>query len=207
MDGSSGAVTELCTHCGVEVSAGVRAACPDCRLAPDVTVPPTLPASEDGPEEVSFDLSAWPAADRVALGVTLDSQEVPWRWEPGPALVVRAFDEAVVEEQLDEEGADDGGWEDVEGEESDEEAQTLMSDLFDVADRLVHTPWEADLLAEAARLGAAAGESKPPFGIEPQTWRAVTDRAGAIATAAEDEDQVAVEDAARELRDYLRDYV
>lgn len=207
MDRDPGSVVTLCSHCGAVVAEGVRAACGECRLAPDAAAPPSLPASEDGPAEMTFDLSEWLANDRVALGVTLDSQEVPWRWEPGPTLVVRQFDEAVVEEQLDQEAADEGGWEDIEGEEDDEAAQTVMSDLFDVADRLVHTPWEADLIAEARRLAGEAEASAPPFGVEPEAWQKMVELAGAVGQAAEEEDPVAVEDAAGELRGWLRQYV
>lgn len=122
----------LCANCGSEYAAGLQAACRDCRLASDPASPPSLPDLEDGPDEMLFDLSLWPAEERVALGLTLDERGIPWRWEPGPDLVVRESDQVVVEELLDEEEGDDEDWEDVS--EADRDESDLDADLAIDAD-------------------------------------------------------------------------
>ncbi len=119
----------LCANCGAEWAAGLQAACRDCRLASDTTVEPSLPDLEDGPDEMLFDLSLWPAEERVALGLTLDERDIPWRWEPGPDLVVRESDQAVVEELLDEEEAGEEDWEELSEEEIDEIEAEMGEDL------------------------------------------------------------------------------
>jgi hypothetical protein len=162
--------------------------------------------SDEGPDELLFDLDSWPAQDRVALGVALNDRGVLWRWEPGPVLVVREFDESVVEEMLDAtEGGDD--WEDLEGEESDEAAQEAMSDLFLAADRLVHSPGSAPLIEQVARLEDVVTDSPPPFGVHPSAWDQMGDLAAGLVTAAEEADDEAVEQAAAALREFLRPYV
>jgi len=115
----------LCLNCGAEYAAGLQAACRDCRLATDPTSAPSLPDLEDGPDELLFDLTLWPAEERVSLGLTLDERGVPWRWEPGPELAVRESDQAAVEELLDEEEAGEDDWEEL----SDEEMDALEADL------------------------------------------------------------------------------
>ena len=196
----------VCSYCGAEFTAGINAACRDCRLAPESAEVPSLPPSDEGPDELLFELETWPAEDRVGLGVALTDRGISWRWEPGPVLVVREFDEAVVEELLDQaEGGDD--WEDLEGEEADEAAQSAMSDLFLAADRLVHNPDSGPLVQEVARLEAVVADSAPPFGVETAVWDEIGELAAGLLGAGEDGDEQAVEQAAAALREYLRPYV
>jgi hypothetical protein len=82
-----------------------------------------------------------------------------------------------------------------------------MGDLFDVADRLIHAPWNREFADEVRRLTAVVEASEPPFGIVPEMWDQVADLAGAVVAGADDQDDVAVEDAATALRSYLREYV
>ncbi len=197
---------DVCAYCGAEYTAGINAACRDCKLAPESADDPSLAPSDDGPDELLFELDTWPAEDRVGLGVALTERGVSWRWEPGPVLVVREFDEAVVEELLDQaEGGDD--WEDLEGEQADEAAHSAMSDLFLAADRLVHSPDNAVLVREVARLEEVVAESEPPFGVEETVWDEIGRLAADLADAGEDADEEAVEQAAAALREYLRPYV
>lgn len=202
---------DVCRHCGAVVEAGVNAACRDCRLSPDLGAVPTLPVqTEDGAEEIDFDLADWPAEERVLLAVTLHERDVPWRWEPGPLLVVREFDEAVVEElldEMDEDGDGETAWEDIGGEEADEEAQSAMGDLFDMGDRLMHNPANVELVAEVDRLATVVDQSPPPFGVDAGTWEEIARLATAVAVAGDEQDEEGVAAAARTLRDYLREYV
>jgi len=227
----------LCANCGAEYAAGLQAACRDCRLASDPTVQPSLPDLEDGPDEMLFDLSLWPAEERVALGLTLDERDIPWRWEPGPDLVVREVDQAVVEELLDEEEASDEDWEELSEAEMDhleadmeadleadlaidddgvedagpqdggEEAAEAMGGLFDAADRLMHHPANVEALVEVDRLATVVAESAPPYGVEDKTWQQVGALADAVLTASDDEDDEAVAESSRALRDFLRTFV
>ena len=200
----------LCSHCGAPFTPGANAACRECRLAPNDPAEPTLPDDDEGPDEVGFDLSDWPAEDRVSVGVTLDGDAVPFRWDPGPMLVVREFDETVVEDLLDSmAGDEEGGWEDVgeEGGEEEDDAETVMGDLFDVADRLIHAPWNREFAEEVRGLIEVIEASEPPFGIVPEMWDQIANLAGAVIAGADEQDDVAVEDAATALRSYLREYV
>lgn len=119
----------ICANCGADYAVGLQAACRDCRLASFPESPPTLADLEDGPDEMLFDLSLWPPEERVALGLTLDERGIPWRWEPGPDLVVRESDQAVVEELLDEEEGDEGDWEELTDDEMDDLEADLDADL------------------------------------------------------------------------------
>ncbi|MGH9223097.1 MAG: hypothetical protein ACRD2W_04780 [Acidimicrobiales bacterium] len=205
----------LCSHCGAQFSPGVNAACRDCRLAPHERAEPSLADDDDGPDEVGFDLADWPAEDRVGIGVTLNGDGVPFRWEEGPMLVVRESDEDAVEALLDSLADDeDGGWEDVDEDDEDEDddddggaLETVMGDLFDVSDRLIHAPWNREFVEEVRQLITVVESSEPPFGIVPEMWDQVANLASAVVAGADDQDDVAVEDAATTLRSYLREYV
>jgi len=204
----------LCPHCGADYTPGVNAACRECRLAPDPAAEPSLPPPDDPAEEVAFELATWAAGERVAVGIALDEEEVPWRWEAGGLLVVREFDEAVVESMLadlaEEDGEDDGGWAATEADDGDdlaEQAQTAMGDIFVVADRLIRAPDDGDLILELARLASVVEDSRPPFGIDRRMWEQVAARSWAVTSAAEQGEEESVADCARDLRDYLREYV
>ena len=211
--------TTLCSHCGSPFTPGINAACRDCRLATDDRRPPTLPDDDEGPDEVGFDLADWPADDRVGVGVALDGGGLPYRWEAGPMLVVRETDENAVEDLLDcMAGDEEGGWEDVDeegdgdggeddGDGEDDGAETVMGDLFDVADRLTRAPWNREFAEEVRGLIAVIESSEPPFGIVPEMWDQIADLASAVVAGADEQDDVAVEDAATALRSYLREYV
>lgn len=213
----------LCSHCGADYTPGVNAACRDCGLAPDLETPPTLPAPSDdvratqagegegAADEVIFDVAEWPAAQRAGFAGALHAEDVPFRWEAGPVLVVRTFDEAVVEGLLEDEGIDDEEWQETTGiaeeEEADEAAQTAMSELFDAADRLVRSPGSGEVVDEVSELAGIIGASPPPYGIEKQAWDEMASQAEAVVAAGAEADDGAVEDAARRLRDFLRTYV
>ena len=246
-------MTSLCLNCGAEFAVGIQAACRDCRLTTDVAGEPSLPDLEDGPDEMLFDLSLWLPEERVALGLTLDERGIPWRWEPGPELVVREADEAVVEELLDEEESGEGDWEELSAEEMDDleadmeadleadleidsdsdedddeddeeddggeddlddegddggdDAAAAMGDLFDAADRLMHNAANVEALVDVDRVATLVSESKPPYGVERTTWQQVGTMADAVLAASDEEDEAAVAETAKSLRDFLRTYV
>lgn len=206
----------MCQHCGADLShhpalayEGVALArCFDCGLAPDDGGAWHRPF--DRGEEICYRLHDWSPAERVRLVLML--YDVPFRWEPGPVLVVREDAVAVVESFLDEaeRGGDDRGDtadavdDDVVG---DEVAAAAMSELFVTADRLLHAPWDTALLARITQLAALVEMSDTPFGIEANMWAEVATRTRAVAAAGDLSDLDQVEDDARQLRLFLRDYV
>ncbi|MGH8990048.1 MAG: hypothetical protein ACRDZ7_00780 [Acidimicrobiia bacterium] len=210
-----------CPRCGAAFQAEIMGEwiranirCPDCRLA--ITEVPAMLAPSD--DEVGYELDDWPVSDRGAVSAALGEADIPFRWEEGLVLVVPAPVEEQVDALLDgvqaeasgavnpddalaEEGdfADDGG----------EEAQAAMADVFVAADRLQHEPFDKGAADDLATAAAVVEASPPPFGIDRQMWRQIADRASAITGQLEapDSDGDAVAQSARELRDFLREYV
>ena len=204
------------------------AICADCGVA--LGDPPAMLAPSEA--EMTYGLDEWPVADRAAVTSALVDDDVPYRWEAGIVLVVPDAVEALVDGILDDlEGSgpapdlwDDGEAADPdadldvvadETEETDEaedgeeadggaEAQAAMSDLFVVADRLQHAPWDPDLNAELETLTAAVGASLPPYGVDGPTWNRIHDLAAAVGEASDDETASATIAA---LRDFLRPLV
>lgn len=205
----------LCQHCGADLShhpalthEGVSLArCFDCGLAPDDGGAWHRPF--DRGEEIYYRLHDWSPAERVRLVVML--YDVPFRWQPGPVLVIREDAVAVVESFLDEarRGCDDRG--DTAGlvddDEAGDEVAAAMSELFVTADRLLHAPWDTALLARMAQLAALVEVSDPPFGIGAKVWAEIATRARAVAAAGDSGELDDVEGDARQLRLFLRDYV
>ncbi len=179
---------------------------------------------DDDADEVVYELDDWPVDARVQVTSRLMERGIPYRWEPGLALVVSAPDDegtgavlddveaTMLDEEWDDEAAglppdpdleleeDDGGDDDV--------AQAAMGDLFVAADRLMHEPSD-DLVA--AELGAAAAmvdETRPPYGIDPELWDRVRALAATVLADLEEgaDDEVVGRDA-RVLRDVLRPWV
>jgi hypothetical protein len=63
-----------------------------------------------------------------------------------------------------------------------------------------------DLVA-TVRLVRSRLARKPPFGVEPKTWRQLATLAGAVVAAGDTGDEEQAGEAARALRRFLRDYV
>ena len=205
----------LCQHCGADLShhpaltheGASLARCFDCGLAPDDGGAWHRPF--DRGEEIYYRLHDWSPAERVRLVLML--YDVPFRWQPGPVLVVREDAVAVVESFLDDvkRGGHDRGdaADDVDDDGVGDEVAAAMAEVFVTADRLVHAPWDAALLVRMAQLAALVELSGPPFGIESQVWAEIATRARAVADADDRADLDQVEDHARQLRLFLRDLV
>ena len=204
----------LCRLCGAELPTLLKGEwfdtserCSECGVAPGDPAPSLAPSSR----EVQYDLDRWPPEDRRALSTALADGNVPYRWEPGPVLVVpkaaeNQVDGLVVEVEAAGPAADlppgaelDGG----------EEAQAAMAELFVVADRLMHAPSDRAIAAELADLAQVVEASLPPYGVDAGLWSRVGGLASATAASgldgAADEDAVAA--GASALRDLLRDLV
>lgn len=204
----------LCRHCGADLfhhpgfypEDPSVAGCFDCGLAPGDGE--AWPTAFDGGEQLRYHLGDWSPGERVALALVL--QDVPFGWEPGPAIVVGREGQVVVEDFLAEraagagrevaelEAADDG---------ADEEVAAFMGELFVTADRLVHTPWDKALVERMRQLQSLVAASDPPYGVEATTWRSILALAGAVVAAGDVGDDDAVEDRGRRLRSDLRDLV
>ncbi len=209
----------FCPRCGAEfqieilgemIRATVR--CPDCRLA--ITEVPAMLAPSDN--EVGYELVDWPVSDRGAVSAALVGVDIPFRWEAGLVLVVPADVEEQVDGLLDEVQAELSGpspeamldaEEDAAEADGGEEAQAAMADLFVAADRLQHEPFDKGIADDVIEAATLVGESLPPFGIERPVWRGIQTMAAAVvaALAAEEDEQIV--STARELRDFLRDFV
>ena len=216
-------MVSLCPRCGAELPlelhapgyARIAPQCRDCRLV--VEDPPPMLAPGDDDDELEYELDEWAVADRGAVTAALVERELPYRWEPGLALVVRVTDEELVDSLLDDiedaeweaDGDDDGDAdEDDEQVEGGEEAQAAMSDLFVSADRLSHHPEDGAAAVELFNAADVVEASGPPYGIEAHVWDRVGALAGEVSRHLEEsagEDAVAA--SARSLRDFLRGYV
>ena len=214
-------VISYCPRCGAAfqaepmgewIRANIR--CPDCRLA--ITEPPAMLAPSD--DEVGYELDDWPVSDRGAVSAALEEADIPFRWEESLVLVVPDSVEEKVDGILDAIQAESGdadapdlalqGEGDFEAD-GGEEAQAAMADIFVAADRLQHEPYDKGAADDLAAAAATVEASPPPFGIEKQMWSRIAAMAAGIAgqlkTPGNDDEAVA--QSARELRDFLRDYV
>lgn len=201
----------LCQHCGTDLShhpllhpeSPSVSRCFDCGLDPGDTGAWQLRFPPG--EEFRHLLGDWTPTRRIALSLAL--QDVAFRWEPGPVVVVRREGEAIFQALVDEPeppgseaepGADDG---------ASAEVESAMGEMYLTADRLAHTWWDAELLVRLSELARSVSACKPPFGIEEGMWDEIAARAARIVAAGEAGDDEAVETSARELRLFLRDYV
>ncbi len=204
----------LCQQCGADLSHHPSysiedpssSQCFDCGLA-----------SADGgawqpsfhPQEgIRYGLHDWSPGRRLALGLAL--HDVPFRWLPGPIVVVREEDRSVVDAFLEASGTgSDGPGDEPDADEDDEDdgLESAMGDLFVCADQLVHAPWDSTAVRRLRELGVLVRNSIPPFGLAPGTWRELATRASAIVAASDEGDHDSVEHRARHLRVLLRDYV
>lgn len=210
-------MTGCCPFCGAEYALA-EAKCWDCKVSLESAPAPTLGDESADDDEVLYEVDDWPVEARVKLTAVLVERAVPYRWEPGLTLAVRAADDELAEnilDELEEQFGGDADWDDEgdedddgEGHVSDAVAQAAMADLFVAADRLMHEPSDEDLAGDLAEAGTIVEASTPPFGIEAGLWDKVRELSsvvrGDIDAGADDE--VVVQDA-RTLRDVLRPLV
>jgi len=92
------------------------------------------------------------------------------------------------------------------GGEDDEGDADILGELFVAADRLLHAPDDADVVAELAAVRASMPAS-PPFGVDPALWQDLATRCDALEAASGLADDEAIVEQAREIRTLLRDLV
>lgn len=196
-----------CPYCGAEYLLS-DPRCWDCKLSLAEAPEPTL-GLDDRADEAGYELDDWPASARSRVTASLGERGIPARWEPGLTLVVREADADSVDDLLDQ--LDEEDWPDDDEDYDDdagEDAHAAMGDLFVVADRLMHEPWDDGIGAELVEVVGRVAASPPPFGIEPVAWAQIQELAGIVVADldADAVDEVVVTDA-RTLRDVLRRYV
>jgi hypothetical protein len=201
-----------CPRCGAQfrddvrgewIETGVR--CADCGLT--VTDPPLMLARGNSEEEVEYALGDWQVGERGLATTALLEADIPYRWEAELVLVIPAVAEEEVDRLLEELDEVDELEDDDEAD-GGEEAHGAMTDLFVAADRLQHTPDDAEVAADALYAAGMVSASLPPYGIARPVWRQIQGLAATVVTDLEeaaDEDTVAAD--ARALREYLRDLV
>lgn len=192
----------------------------------EVSEQPTVDPDVD---RIVYELEGWSEDKRSALADALTDDGIAHGWDAQDNLVVAADDQdhtdAVVDridvadtidvdpeadaEDAEQAGAPsgqpaaDGG--DVDG----GDAETVMSELFVSADRLMHRPKDR---SARERLTAAATEAERlplPYGIPRPMWDDLAARAVELRDLfdASEGDELAIVDAAKAVREHLRDYV
>ena len=155
-------------------------------------------------DEVGYDLDDWAPEQRAQLTATLVAEGVAHRWE-GTELVVREVDAEGVEAHVD--ALDHPDALAVDDDDSDAGAE-LLSALYVASDVLKSDPTSTVAIIEVLEAADLAVDLGPPYGIDPQLWREVQDRAGDVAellAAEAGNDEVAA--AAAALRDAVRPLV
>jgi hypothetical protein len=173
----------------------------------------TLPLDPEA-DQIAYDLEGWDDENRSLLVHGLQAQAIPFGID-GEELVVHEADEEHVDTLVDiilepdaeapDGGAPDGGAPDGETPVGDEARAELMGELFIVADRLVHSPLDADARQELAAGAAEAATSAPPYGVDARWWKGIGEQGAALVAllgAATDEEEMTA--AAAGLRDALR---
>jgi len=172
-------------------------------------------------DEVVYEIVGFDDGQRSDLDAMLQAEDIEHSWDEQGDLVVRAADEdrvAAILDRIDmageltaeqveasgEDDADDGG----DGEDG-LAAQTAMSDLFVVVDKLMKDPDDTGLHVSLAAGATRLGDLGTPFGFSRTNWEDLQARASALValTAAEERDDDQIKADARALRELLHQYV
>lgn len=173
----------------------------------------------DGETSTEYDLSEWPAPDRLAISEALTNGSVAFRWEGESAdtLVIKSSDESLVDDLLDavERGeltasqlsaSGDMGQDD----DDDQLPFETLTRFFLAGERLQRNSANPDGLAELIAAIEVANPARPPYGVERRLWERACQLAGEISDALigdqQPDDDVA-QQAASELYDLLRPFV
>jgi hypothetical protein len=189
-----------------------------------------LPALDPDADQVVYEISGWTDDQRTDLEAALLAEGVPHGIDENGDLVVLEADEERVEPILDRvdmedvltaekvesdgEPATDAAPSSATGEGASEEdglaAQEAMSALFITSDRLIKDPDGRDDIARLAEATDRAEALPLPYGFSPAVWDDIKAKAGALRdllAGDHDSDIDVVTDAARVLRQTLRQYV
>jgi len=185
-------------------------------------------ALEEGEPRVGYEMGGWSAQSQNNLVESLGAEGIPHEWDAEGDLVVHERDAERVEQLVDELGEPDGG-EEMDGLELHER----LDSLFVAADRLAHNPEDRTGGRDAVAATEALRVAAVPFGVEAGQWRRLIGQANALVAALrgasthDDDDEsepgpdpedpgpdqgqgeghLGVGDAARVVRDLLRQFV
>lgn len=150
-------------------------------------------------DQIAYDLAGWDDENRSLLVHGLQDQAIAFGID-GEELVVQEADEERVDSLVDTILEPDGV-----APVGPEARAELMGELFVVADRLVHSPLDADARQELATGAAEVGASAPPYGVDARWWKGIGEQSAGLVSLLEtstDEDELTA--AAAGLRDALR---
>jgi hypothetical protein len=181
----------------------------------EVSQQPTL---DPDAERIAYPLEGWSEDKRATLGEALTDDGIAHGWDSEDNLVVSEDDQDHVDAVIDRIDAADELDVDPEADEGDEEdqggaggadAETVMSDLFVSADRLMHKPKDRSDREVLAKAATAASTLPLPYGLPRPIWDDLVARANELVELldADPIDEDAAIDAAKAVREHLRDYV
>lgn len=200
-----------CRGCGREDTVLVES-CPTCSSAMQVAQLEWLEEDDEGDETV-FEIETEPM-ERAAIVQALMGEEIRHRWEGITDLVVSEANEPAVDRILDDVlGADaevevvefDQPGESEDGEDYDESQDgdyAVLTQLYDVSDRLQKRRDEGDV-AEFLDTAGVALASPAPYGIEDEDWATIQADARNLSAALQEDAEAGVEEELKAFRDKL----
>ena len=159
----------------------------------------------DGPG-VEFALDDLAERDLRIMAAALIEAGIAHRWE-GSTVVVELADADDVDDLVEAVEHGDIAIEPGGSDPAGETADTVLSDLFSIADRLARDPTDTAARRRLDALVETIDEDQPPFGITLRSWSVIADAAEAVVDAFEEYDADTVEAAADRLRSVLRPFV
>jgi hypothetical protein len=161
--------------------------------------------AHDDQAEAGYDLSDWDHDLRGELAERLVTAGVAHRWE-GDEVVVAEADAGATEEIIDSLEPDDGVAAGVEDGDDGDDGAGVLSVLYVAADVLQHDPDDNGAVLDLLGL-VEAGRPVPPYGLDIAEWETIWARAERLAVLLGGEDEGDAQEAARHLREAVRDLV
>lgn len=160
---------------------------------------------DEEPEEAGYDLSDWTHDLRGDLTARLAEQGIAHRWE-GEELVVAESDAEAAEAAIDDLEPDPGVAAAPPGGEEEDDGAGVLSALFVAADVLQHDPEDNAAVLDLLSI-TDAGRPAAPYGLDIAEWETIWARAERLAVLLGGEDDGDTREAAKHLRDAVRDLV
>jgi hypothetical protein len=181
----------------------------ECQEILDEVVAASRPRLEEDEDRTAYELGDWPPGEIAVLEAALDEAGILREWTEEGDLLVYESDEARVDALFDELGlrGPDDGTVVLEG----EALSGLLDEVYLGADRLSRDPSDPEAVVRYADASARLAEVAVPVGFEEETWARVQRDAlslrDVLADPDADEDDDAVSDRARVVRDHLRPWL
>jgi hypothetical protein len=164
--------------------------------------------SDEGDDEVVFELSDWNDDDRTKLDEKLHAAGISHAWEESD-LIVDEVDADKAEDAIEALEYPDElpAATDDEAPAENEGSYEVMSALFVAADRLQRDPEDPIAGGEFDAAAETAGDAGPPYGIEAQVWQQVQELAANVTEQLDDADAEVIARDAAALRQLLSRYM